>query len=397
MRKYSKISAIVLIILAALSLAWGAVPGDLDGDNIVSQEELLKSESLAKEGTITADQLDEIQHIHDEYPRTFVDNSNKSITVNKPIQKIILLNADCAEVFRCLGVKNIIGVDSNIVNDGIFFPELSKLSDVGSSFHPDCEAILTLDPDIVIAYTGVKKEELDDQIDVANIPIARFSACKVPTRDDQLRTLGYIFEEEDRAEELIKFYHNVTDPIIRTLRDAPSRRDPTVYIECYSDFKARNSRSGAQEMCAMAGGKNIAEDLDLHGQGTTSQVDPEWILAQNPDIIIKVVSGSEVSCGYDEDDASEMKSLRDAIMNRPGFDNITAVKENRVYLIAPDICDRSCNAIGIAYLAKWFHPDLFKDLDPQSIHQEYLTRFQGLDYDLSKQGVFVYPEESRNE
>jgi iron complex transport system substrate-binding protein len=44
-------------------------------------------------------------------------------------------------------------------------------------------------------------------------------------------------------------------------------------------------------------------------------------------------------------------------------------------------------------MAKWFHPDLFKDLDPQSIHQEYLTRFQGLDYDLSKQGVFVYPEE----
>jgi iron complex transport system substrate-binding protein len=150
-------------------------------------------------------------------------------------------------------------------------------------------------------------------------------------------------------------------------------------------------------MCAMAGGMNIAEDLDLHGQGTTSQVDPEWIVAQNPDIIIKVVSGSEVSCGYDEDDASEMKSLRDAIMNRPGFDNITAVKENRVYLIAPDICDRSCNAIGIAYLAKWFHPDLFKDLHPQAIHQEYLTRFQGLDYDLSKQGVFVYPEESRNE
>ena len=390
-------SAIVLIVLAASSLAWGVVPGDLDGDNIVSREELLKSEGLAKEGTITADQLDEIQHIHDYYPRTFVDNSNKSITVNKPIQKMILLNADCAEVFRCFGVKNIIGVDSNIAKDGIFFPELTNLSDVGSSFHPDCEAILTLDPDIVIAYTGVKKEELDDQIDVADIPIARFSACKVPTRDDQLRTLGYIFEEEDRAEELIKFYHNITDPIIRTLRDAPSTRNPTVYIECYSEFKARNSRSGAQEMCAMAGGMNIAEDLDLHGQGTTSQVDPEWIVAQNPDIIIKVVSGSEVSCGYDEDDDSEMKSLRDAIMNRPGFDNITAVKENRVYLISPEICDRSCNAIGIAYLAKWFHPDLFKDLDAQAIHQEYLTRFQGLDYDLSKQGVFVYPEESRNE
>jgi iron complex transport system substrate-binding protein len=42
-------------------------------------------------------------------------------------------------------------------------------------------------------------------------------------------------------------------------------------------------------------------------------------------------------------------------------------------------------------MAKWFHPDLFKDLDPQAIHQEYLNRFQNLDYNLDKNGVFVYP------
>ncbi len=42
-------------------------------------------------------------------------------------------------------------------------------------------------------------------------------------------------------------------------------------------------------------------------------------------------------------------------------------------------------------MAKWFHPELFEDLDPQAIHQEYVTEFQGLDYDLSEHGVFVYP------
>ena len=47
--------------------------------------------------------------------------------------------------------------------------------------------------------------------------------------------------------------------------------------------------------------------------------------------------------------------------------------------------------IGVAYMAKWFYPELFEDLNPKSIHQEYLTRFQGLDYDLNEHGVFVYP------
>jgi iron complex transport system substrate-binding protein len=43
-------------------------------------------------------------------------------------------------------------------------------------------------------------------------------------------------------------------------------------------------------------------------------------------------------------------------------------------------------------MAKWFNPDPFEGLDPQVIHQEYLTKFQGLDINLDTQGVFVYPE-----
>lgn len=384
--------SLMIIVLAFSSLLAGAhVPGDLNEDNVISQDELLKNEDLKRQGTITEEQIDEIDNIYKKYPKTFIDNSGRPITIYKPIRAIVLLNADCAEVLRCLGVANISGVDSYIAKDSIFFPEFSNLTEVGSSFHPDCEVILSLDPDIVIAYTGVKEADLDDKIKAAGIPVARFSACKIPTRDEQIRMIGYIFDKEKRAEELIAFYHNITNPINNTLGDLPVDEMPRVYIECYSDFKARNSRSGTHSMCEMAGGINIAEDLDSLGQGTTSQVDPEWIVEQNPDIIVKVVSGSDASCGYDEDDPAEMISMREAILNRPGFDNITAVKENRVYLITSDICDRSCNSIGIAYMAKWFHPDLLKNLDPKAVHQEYLTRFQRLDYDLDDQGVFIYP------
>ena len=42
-------------------------------------------------------------------------------------------------------------------------------------------------------------------------------------------------------------------------------------------------------------------------------------------------------------------------------------------------------------MARLFHPDLFVDMDPEAIHQEFLTDFQELDYDLNEHGVFVYP------
>jgi len=41
--------------------------------------------------------------------------------------------------------------------------------------------------------------------------------------------------------------------------------------------------------------------------------------------------------------------------------------------------------------AKWLYPDLFGDLDPEQVHQEYIDRFQNVDYDLKEHGAFVYP------
>jgi len=71
---------------------------------------------------------------------------------------------------------------------------------------------------------------------------------------------------------------------------------------------------------------------------------------------------------------------------------VNAINNNKTFVISNQIIGNVRHFVGIGYLAKWLHPDLFSDLDPQAIHQEYLNKFQGLDYDLSKKGVFVYPE-----
>ena len=113
---------------------------------------------------------------------------------------------------------------------------------------------------------------------------------------------------------------------------------------------------------------------------------------QNPEIL--VVHAPHDICGYGYDDPSEMAAARKEIMNRIELTNSIAVKKGDVYLIDNKhfMCANTGYAISVAYLAKWFHPELFEDLDPQAIHQEYLKEFQRMDIDLDKQGVFVYPE-----
>jgi iron complex transport system substrate-binding protein len=87
-----------------------------------------------------------------------------------------------------------------------------------------------------------------------------------------------------------------------------------------------------------------------------------------------------------------MRAEREQILNQPELSWIDAVKNKRVYLYHMYTSGMFPNdIITIVYLAKWLHPDLFEDLDPQAVHQEYLDRFSSLDFNVKKHGVFVYP------
>ena len=140
-------------------------------------------------------------------------------------------------------------------------------------------------------------------------------------------------------------------------------------------------------MIDLCGGRNILADIDAGNV----KIDPEEIVTKNPDIIIRHLKATDAGLKYD--DPSIIKALWEDTVNRPELADVNAVKNNRVYIIDSGLNYGLDYPIAMAYWAKWFHPDLFEDLDPMAIHQEYLTDFQGLDFDVSNHGIFVYHPE----
>jgi iron complex transport system substrate-binding protein len=321
---------------------------------------------------------------------TIVDARGEAVKINKPIERIICFSTDSGGIIKAIGAKDkIVGVTKYFAIKTTYFPELSKLPSVGGWPQPDIEKVLELEPDIFIVY-GHWCEGLEDKLEPAGVTVVRLDFFRPEIMEDEIKKLGYCLDKVEGAKELVDFYTSYLNKIDEKVKKLSEEEKPRVFLESYSDYMASGKYSGSDAMCTIAGGINIASDLPI----ISKEVDPEWIITQNPDIIVKAVSQTSVSCGYDEDNVAEMKTLRDKIMSRPGFANIKAVKNGKIYLLAADIGHGSTYFVGITYMAKWFHPDLFEDLDPQAIHQEYLTRFQRLDYDLDKHGVFVYhPEE----
>ena len=120
-------------------------------------------------------------------------------------------------------------------------------------------------------------------------------------------------------------------------------------------------------------------------------VDPEWVIEQNPEIILVASYGTQ--CSYETDDPSAIPARRQEILDRPELANVDAVKNGHVYVLDTNLIGGSgpeC-LIGAAYMGKLFHSELFEDIDPQAIHQEYVDKFCHIDFDVREHGVFVYP------
>jgi iron complex transport system substrate-binding protein len=97
------------------------------------------------------------------------------------------------------------------------------------------------------------------------------------------------------------------------------------------------------------------------------------------------------SGGYANDDTSMMEALRDSVANRPGSENIAAVKNDRVYVLYGSPIGGTRHIIAISYLAKILHSDLLADFDPEEVHQRYLD-LVGFDFNLKEHRAFIVPE-----
>ena len=324
---------------------------------------------------------------------TIVDGSGETVTVEKPVERIIVLMRDSADVLRALDADDeIVGVTKHIQDENVYYPELSTLPSVGASWGKlDYEAVLNLNPDVVMAFAaGYVDEEKLPGVTVLFLGL-RFPEHFI----EGVQKLGYILDKKEEAKEFIKWYEGWGNEIESRTVVLSDGEKPRVFNWAFfkpgGGYMTVSRDNRIHQMCATAGGKDIAEDLPYTSVWIT--VDAEWVIEQNPSIIVAQAYSAYTPCGYGMEDSSEMASSRADILNRPELGKVIAVESESVYMM--DFLNLASSGsgclVGTAYMAKWFHPDLFEDLDPRAIHQEYLTRFQHLDYDLDKHGVFVYP------
>jgi iron complex transport system substrate-binding protein len=336
---------------------------------------------------------------------TVIDSADRIVTVSKPVERIVPFIPAGYETLRSLKVPTdrIVGITSGWYwVDSVLFPEISEIPRVGKKTNPDIEAILHLQPDVIIIPMVMGSSDLPfiisklEDFELTVLAFSCFSRANKPydphCYPGEVRKLGYIFDKEVEAEEFIDWYESIVNTIYERVEGIPEEDKPKVYFEHSGAYR---SRAGYPVWIKRTGG------IDIFEEHPGRRFDPEAVIDRDPEIIIKLAK--QDTCGYsmDVNDIAKIKEVIDEVMSRPELQREPAVINRKVYAWGNVINMDSGSGNGArkpfllpVYWAKWFHPELFKDLDPKAIHQEYLTRFQGLDIDLDKQGVFAYPEPS---
>ncbi|MFF2321779.1 ABC transporter substrate-binding protein [Agrobacterium sp. NPDC058088] len=281
------------------------------------------------------------------------------------------------------------------------YPEIAKLPTFGGMKDGtfDIEQAIALKPDVILmnidAKTATQEAGYIEKLEKVGIPLVYVDFREKPMENTEpsMRLMGKLTGKEKIAEDFIKFRADAIAKVTDTLEKANPKR-PVVFMERAGGYSDDCCMSFGNEnfgrMVELAGGINMAKDII---PGTFGNVNPEQIIASNPEQIIitggnwdgYVPGGNWVGVGYGADLKEAHRKLEN-LTKRPAFTGVQAVKDGNVHAIWHQFYNNPYQFVAIQEIAKWLHPDLFSDLDPEATFKELHARFLPLDY---KPGYFV--------
>ncbi|MDC7124132.1 MAG: ABC transporter substrate-binding protein [Spirochaetales bacterium] len=335
---------------------------------------------------------------------TVTDALGREVTINGPIERIAFSISTTGEMLKIVGAWDmVVGVDWETANQPVLFPnidELPVINSMTSQYDLNYESIYTLDPDVILVIS-VPTPGLDAMIEKldSDIPVVAIADTSDPDAwTNGVSILGKLLDRESVAMEFTDWYKSIENGMKAKTALLSDNEKPKVFFKTVGMSPEQvctytNQFGYVRRLLEVSGGINIGADIPAPG-GWVQNVDPEWLVKQNPDVVMAVSWEGYYSgaLGFGVEDSSTAEAVRTDMMAMPIFQDCGAVANQKFFLFDTYFTSAPRFIVLMAYWGKWLHPDLFADIDPKSIHQEYLTRFMGIDYDLDQQGVFFYPE-----
>ena len=301
-------------------------------NNGTPEAEVTKEPEVTEEPEATEEP---VQSTEVTYPVEVTDSNGTVITIEAAPEKIVSVAPNMTELIFALGDGDKLVGRTEYCD----YPEEAlSVQTIGTLYTPDIEAIVALEPDLVLVSTHVSEEDIAKLRDLGITVMSLYEENDIYGVYPMIETLGTVLNRVEEANTLVQNMKDTFDEIASAIS---GQEQPTVYyVVGYgeNDYTAGGD-TFVNGLITLAGGDNIAKDVS----GWSYSI--ESLLEADPDIII-VRSGEAAN-----------------FMATEKYADLTAVKEGHVYEVDTNgLIDRQGyrNAEGVKELAKIFHPDVVK-------------------------------------
>ena len=331
---------IVLLLFGAV-VASGCIGGNATSSrsssfspkSTLSSTTSTPSTSSTPTGTTTAEEY---------YPITVVDFANRTVTIEKPPERVVTLAPSITEDLYYLGLfERVVGV----TNYDDFPKGVANLTRIGGyGKYANLEKIAALKPDLILA-DSYSLSILPSLEKIAPVVIVDpHSLNDIPKA---LELLGKVFNAEDSAKEVVTEFNEKIKAVSSAVKGAPKPK--VFYVVWNNPLMTAGGGTFISDVINLAGGENIFNDTS-----GWPQVSFEQVLERNPDVIILTPH-----CGMTVQD-----------VYKGPLANTKAARDGKVYMIEneDDLIHPSPRVIlGLEEVAKLLHPDAFRVKYPLTI------------------------------
>ncbi|CAI3958702.1 ABC-type Fe3+-hydroxamate transport system [Commensalibacter communis] len=277
------------------------------------------------------------------------------------------------------------------------FPKANDIPNVGGLTNRSfsMEAVIAAKPDLVIFTLYGPIPDGIEKLDKAGIPYVFVDFFRDPLKKTipSMLMLGKLLDREKEANSFVSYYEQHMRNIAELVKNTKQLKvlfhlNPDGKDCCFS-----SGHGNMSDFIAAAGGKSIGMDKI---PGSAGKLSLEYIITRDPDFYL-VGGGSTAALNGLKIGPSISKEQAEAsmtsVMQAPGVSNLRAVRENMAGGVWLFFFDTPLFFVGVEEMAKMFHPNELKDVDPDKTLTELNKQFMA----FPLEGTFWVNKESSSQ
>lgn len=278
------------------------------------------------------------------FPVTVTDDLGRTVTVTQQPERLISLAPSLTEVLFAIGAgEQLVGV-----TEYCDYPEEAKSRERIGGFSANTisvEKIVALKPDLVFATGGIH-QPIIDALDDLGIPVVALDPQNMEQVYSSIAVAGRLTGHAQEADQVVEAMKQRVQAVVDRVANIPQEKRVKVYWQIWDEpLMTAGPSSFAGQLIELAGGINIFGDLTA----SYPQISAEEVVKRNPDVIMGP-------------DTHGDKLTVEVFRQRPGWSEIKAVQEGRIYLMDGNIVSRSGPRLADALeaVAKALYPERFQ-------------------------------------